>query len=206
MRKTLRLLCSAAGLVVMGAALSAQGTTAHQPGIYVQEGAKETRIAGTITMGAKPKGMVKSMLTGGLSKGSTVFELPGVSADVRAASGALFVVYLDPDAGKPARPDQMMDISKMQAAAAGDTMPPAKNGSEFVLIPLAVEGDSRIADIPNGNKNKNAVDFAATQVSVGVYKLQPKSPLTPGEYAFYWHMPGTGGGGGQFWTFGVGAK
>lgn len=207
MRKTVGALLTIAGLAAMAVGAHAQAAASREPGIYVDAGGKEIRIPGTMTQNVKQKGMAKAMFTGGLSKGSMVSTLNGAAADVRGPATAAFMIYLDPNAGKPTvNPNAMPDLATMQKAMSGDTMPPAKNGDEFLLIPLVVSGESRVAEISNGTKNKNAVPCEATKVSANVYKLQPKAPLAPGEYAFYWHMPGSGGGGGQFWTFGVDAK
>jgi hypothetical protein len=201
------LLLTVASLALLGVASHAQGQATPKPGIYAESGGKTTPIAGTLCMNAKPKGLAKTMLSMGFSKGATEYTLTGAASDTHVPASASFMIYLDPEAGKPMappKPGEMPDFAKMQAQASGEGMPAAKSGKEFLLIPLVVADDTRLADIPNGGGNKAAVPMELTEITKKlVYKLQPKAPLAPGEYTFYWQAAGSGGGGGQFWTFGV---
>lgn len=214
MRTHVPLLTVAAAAVIvpiLGPATGqAQTPEARQPGIYlVTPGASgETllRLRGSMPAEFKTKGLMKMMITQGLSRASFEAQLGGPVADIRTSDRAVtFYFYFDSNAGQSsAAIDPMAALS----ALSGDGMPPqARSAGDFTLIRLKVSDGRRIADmgkVGNTGSPKNAVPVAVERLAQGEYKLQPKKPLDPGEYAFC-VVSGTGPGG-VLWDFGIDDK
>ncbi|MGE5244071.1 MAG: hypothetical protein ACM3SQ_07580 [Betaproteobacteria bacterium] len=209
MRTHVQSLTVAAAVIVAAAGSAGRAQTAdkHQPGIYLAtpgaSGETLVRLRGS-TPDFKTKGMMKMMLTQGLSRGSFEADLAGPVADIRTPAGAVtFYFYFDPDAGQP---NASMDPIAAMSAMSGDAMPPqARSAGDFALIELKTSDDKRIADMGKmgSTRPKNAVAVTVERLAQGAYKLQPKEPLRPGEYAFCF-VSGTGPGG-VLWDFGVDA-
>ncbi len=193
-------LVSCLGGLVGAAGFAAEPTAAKDPGLYLASPAKDGEAPLVKLRGAmaniKPKGIAKSMLTMGFSKPSVLAELSGDKAEVRATGGSpTFSFYLQQ--GKAGGMEDMMSV------ATGDGVPSqARNGAEFVLVRLHVKDGNREAEIgqQKGSHTKDTV--ACTSESLGGYhfRVVPKEPLGPGEYAFYWAQNGFGG---MLWDFGV---
>jgi hypothetical protein len=209
MRTQWQKLVVAAGILVAAAGLTgwAQSAETHPAGIYVARaqgsGEKLERLRGSMPTQTKTKGMLKTVLTQGLSGPSTEVELAGPAADVRIPAGAVtFYFYFDSTAQQP---DRSMDPMQALSMMGGDTMPmQAKSASQFALINLKVSNDTRSANLgrPGNNiKPKNTVAVTVERLGQGAYTLQPKNPLKPGEYAFC--LVSGMGAGGQLWDFGV---
>jgi hypothetical protein len=210
MRTQPHALMLAAGLVAAALTPAGRAQTAdtHAPGIYValagQAGADTLqRLRGSTPKDVKTKGMMKMVLTQGLSRGSTEADLAGPAADIRVPAGATtFYFYFNSEAGQP---DPSKDPMAALSMMSGDAMPPqARSASDFALIRLKTSGDMRAADLgrPGATiKPKNTVAVTVERLAQGAYKLQPKDPLTPGEYAFCF-VSGMGAGG-LLWDFGV---
>jgi hypothetical protein len=175
------------------------------PGIYLAAqppSGHETlaRLRGTMPQ-MKEKGLVKSMLLGGLSKPKMIVALDGPRAQLRAkASSPSFYFNLGSAGGGSFDPMAMMS---------GDLMPPAaRNASEFVLVRLNLKDGNRETEVrqdgskPSAN-GKDVMRLTVEGAGDAAFRVTPSAPLSPGEYAFYW---GAHGFGGQLWDFGVDAQ
>jgi hypothetical protein len=95
------------------------------------------------------------------------------------------------------------------ASMSGDLFPPqAHRADEFVLVRLQPKGDTREGHVgghERGSKSvsKDAVPFTSEPLAPGEFRVTPKDPLGPGEYAFYYAAQGPGG---QLFDFGVDAN
>lgn len=190
---------------------SVQDTSKHAPGIYLavpgQNGAEElVRLVGARPHEVRTTGLGKMMLTQGLLKGSMVFELAGDTADLRtAALSPTFCFYFDTNPAQ-AGGDPMAMMSQMMG---GDAMPMgAKTAADFSLIHLSLTNGNRQANMGKvggtSSQPKDRVECTQERLAQGAYRLQPKSPLKPGEYAFvFTNSMGPGGGSMTMWDFGV---
>lgn len=183
----------------------------HAPGIYLADPADGAtphlvRLVGSKPQEVKTKGLGKAMLTQGLLKPSTVWELGGPASDFRITQTTpTFYFYFQgksPDTSDPmAMFSQMMDADTMPAAA--------RTPGDFALVALTVTGDTRqsnMGKMGTGSRPKNTVDCTQNRLAQGAYTLSPKNPLKPGEYAFFF-LSGAGPSMGGFaaWDFGVDA-
>jgi hypothetical protein len=103
-----------------------------------------------------------------------------------------------------------MNMAKLYGS--GEGMPyGSTNAAEFVLVRLKTAGDSRLLVTPQGDQGghaeipKEAVPLNVEASGPRAFSVHPKTPLTPGEYAFYWNSGGRGFGG-QIWDFGIDSK
>ncbi len=181
----------------------------HAPGIYLaapgKDGAEaQIRIVGAMPHEVKTTGLGKMMLTQGLVKGSTVYELAGETADVRSASTSpTFYFYFG--AGQSSS-DPMAMMSQMMG---GDVMPAgAKTAADFSMVHLTLADGNRQANmgkVGGSGKPKDPIDCTEERLAQGEYRLQPKSPLVPGEYAFVFTNSMGAAGGMTVWDFGIDA-
>ncbi|HVO09128.1 MAG TPA: hypothetical protein VMX54_00120 [Vicinamibacteria bacterium] len=191
---------TAAALCLLGAGgFAADATAAKDPGLYLSSPGKEGELALVKLHGAmasmKQKGIVKTMLLMGHAKPTLLAELAGEKAEVRTRGASpAFSFYLPPGGGG------MEDAMRMMT---GDAPPSqARNGAEFVLVRLHVKEGNREAEVgqEKGSHTKDMVPCSSVSLGGSTFKVEPKDPLAPGEYAFYWGQHGFGG---MLWDFGV---
>lgn len=148
----------------------------HPSGIYLAGIEKMTRIESTTTRQARTSGMLGAALTGGLSGMRVKAAINGANATVNTNEKVpVFYFYFDQDA------------QGLGAAGGAVTSP-----NEFSLIRFekkkdkreAVVGSVGIGGSKSGLRDKDQIDFEATQISPGVYKIVVASALLPGEYGF----------------------
>lgn len=80
--------------------------------------------------------------------------------------------------------------------SAGSMNGGASSPNEFVLVRMTVSKDERALVIGKswtfsdrqGVQSKDIVDFSIKKLRPGVYEVSPKSPLTPGEYCFFYGL------------------
>jgi hypothetical protein len=197
-------------LLLVGAAATAQAPPPRPAGIYLEVPGKSgddavIKIHGAFATEMKTKGMAGMMLTGGLKKAGMVGVLAGAAATVRAAGGDVaFDFYFDQRAGSSPMSMTPEDAMKMMG---GDGMPMmAHRAEEFMLIrltPKENEREAQLGAVGSTGKSKDAVPCAFQTLAPGIFRVRPKDPLPPGEYAFTFVSQG---GGGQLWDFGVDSK
>ena len=213
--------------VVLGACASvlAQASestpAAQKPGIYIAAPGKGGAEALTKLSGSRPKevkqsGMLKMVLTQGISKGSFRAELGGPISDVRVPSAQKFYFYFasaaDKDKAKPSD-DPMAAAMAMMNQAGADTLPPdAKTAGDFTLVRFTLnKSNNREAEVgkmsaTGSSDSRDAITCTSERLAQGQYVLTPKEPLKPGEYAFYFSSNAGGGGGAAtttMWDFGI---
>jgi hypothetical protein len=213
-RTTTAVALAAASLITlpMAASPARQDKATHDPGIYVTSAGKPdpVRLTGSRPQEVKQKGLGKMILTQGIVKASNVWSLGGPMADIRITdSSPTFYFYFNAPGQAGAAPaDPMAMMSQMMNA---DVMPAnAKTAGDFALVRLTLVDQNRQANMgkvtSSAPKPKNAVACTEERLAQGAYTLKPKSPLEPGEYAFFYVATMSGMGGGyQAWDFGVDA-
>jgi len=183
---------------------AATPTTTPGAGLFLAQpsnGGPETlhRLRGAMAQ-LRPKGIVKSMLTGGLSKPSNIATIDGARAEIRSTASPAF--YFNLNSGSGGGPTDLMQMVN------GDMLPPsARSASEFVLVRLDSRDGRRETEIRQHRgvfevDKKDMIDCSSERVGDWAYRVSPRTTLSPGEYAFYF---GAHGFGGQFWDFGVDA-
>lgn len=215
MTRTVITLSIAGAVLAMGPLVHARTAVPvdHQPGIYLSKGADAPiKIKYTIVSDVRQKGLGKALLTQGFSKPTMEAHIPGDKADLRIASGDVsFFAYLDPNAdARRQQKMQQMSPSEMMAGGMGgmggdgNDMPGAvKTDKDLVLVHLRIDGGERICSVKAGGGAIDGVGLTSEKLATNEYKLTPKAPLEPGEYAL---IPIKNGGMGQYWMFGVGGS
>ncbi len=194
-------LASAAVVTAVGGARAgAPETPKRDPGVYLatknadgQEAV--TRLRGGQAADTQTHGIAKSMLTYGLSKPTMSIELPGTTADIHTSGAPVFYLYLN---APQKNPDASALFAQMMS---GDMMPLSGRAGDFTLVLTTVTENGRYIDLGKigSNKPKGRVDIVLERLEQSVYRVKPKKPLAPGEYAFVF----AGGMGGTAWDFAV---
>ena len=215
-------LSAGAGVLAQDGKASESAPAKQKPGIYVAVSGKSGGEALTKLSGSRPKevkqsGMLKMVLTQGISKGSFRAELGGPISDVRVASAPKFYFYFatadDKDKAKQSD-DPMAAAMAMMNQGGADTLPAdAKTAGDFTLVRFTLnKSNNREAEVgkmsaTGSSDSKDAVACTSERLAQGQYVLTPKEPLKPGEYAFYFSSNGGAGGGGAstttMWDFGI---
>lgn len=179
-------------------------------GIFVETagGQQEVKLPST-RFDTKATGLGKSMATMGFTKPQMEGELAGPKAYTRLASNATFRVQLEPQSGGSAQnmsPEAMMGMMGTMFGGDGSIPPMARNPQDFALVKLTVADEARQAHFgaAGASRPKNAVDVAVDILGPNAFRVKPKRPLEPGEYAFYVRMGNSPMG--PAWDFGVDGK
>jgi hypothetical protein len=207
---------SFAAVLLLAGLASGGEPAARRVGIYVAANGTSAgedsleRLHGTIVQKIRQTGMLKVMLTGGHLGGDVIGTLEGARAAVRTPAGRIgFRFRLNTGPASPTSPD--MGGTDMMSALSGDFLPPqARRADEFVLVRLQPKGNTREGHVGgyggrsgSSGASKDSVPFTSEQLSPGEFRVSPREPLVPGEYAFYF---GAQGPGGQLFDFGVDAN
>ena len=164
---------------------------AEPSGIFVEAGAERTRLQSASSADIQTSGVMKSVLTQGLSKPKHVITHEGAAAPTTVAVDAPVFLFRFPP---PMNSRTAMSLENMQDMANG--LPPmAENPKDFTLARMTVAGDARTIDTGKIEK----VDFDVKKIANREFRVTLKTPLTPGEYAFYYSKHG--GVSTQIWAF-----
>jgi hypothetical protein len=189
---------------------NAQEQKAPSSGIFVETvgSQAEVRLPST-RFDTKETGIGKSMATMGFTKPQMQGALAGPRAYTRVAGDATFRVQLsEQSASDPQNmsPTDMMGMMGMMNGGDGSIPPMAKGPQDFALVKLTVADENREAHFgsPGASRPKDAVDVAVEILGPQAFRVKPKHPLPPGEYAFYVRMGNAPMG--PAWDFGVDQK
>jgi hypothetical protein len=177
--------------------------SSHGYGIYLFEERdgtrKMTQLAPNVSAQNRTGGLFTSQLTYGIGKVKTKANLPGTAAALQLKdSRPVFYFYLDVKSGG------------LNTASGIPSTP-----NEFAMIRFNVRSDNREVTIAKGNafggkgglSDEYVVQFDATDMGNGIFKITPKTDLKNGEYGFYLINSGnsnTGSAvGSKFFDFGV---
>lgn len=169
----------------------------HPAGVYLLDAGKGqmVRIDPTTTNQAKTGGIFGYALTGGLASASIKASIQNASARVHAAERTpTFYFFFD---------ESNPQVGNAPSSWASGTAATVTSPSEFTLIKLITKdgrrearvGSMNIAGAKTGVMDKDRVAFDYQMVRPGVYKIQPKAELAPGEYGFLFSLNGMGNGG-----------
>lgn len=170
---------------------------AHPSGVYLLNASagQMVRIDPTVTNQAKTGGIWGYALTGGLASASIKASIQNASARVHAAEAApTFYFFFD-----ESNPQTVSSTSSWASGTAATVTSP----SEFSLIRLVSKdgrrearvGSMNIGGAKTGVMDKDRIPFDYQLVRPGVYKVQLKAALKPGEYGFLYSLNGAGTGG-----------
>jgi len=189
---------------------SAQEQKAPSSGIFVEAAGTQAEVRLPSTrFDTKESGIGKSMATMGLSKPQMHGTLTGAKAYTRVAADVTFMVKLNPQSTVDPQnmsPTDMMGMMGMMGSGDGSIPPMAKGPQDFALVKLTVADDNRDANFgtPGSSRPKDAVDVAIDNLGPQGFRVKPKHPLAPGEYAFYVRTGNAPMG--PAWDFGVDQK
>jgi len=176
-------------------------------GIFVEAagGQTELRLPST-RFELKTTSIGKSMATMGMMKPQQQGAFGGAKAPTRLPGDATFRFQLEE---KPPSASQNMSPQEMMAmmGGGGDGLPSmAKGPQDFALVKLTVVNDNREAHFGSVGSShaKDTVDVTVENLGPHAFRVKPKHPLEPGEYAFYIRMQNSPTG--QAWDFGVDQK
>jgi hypothetical protein len=156
--------------------------TPRESGIYLHranETPRLTMLQPSTFSGAKMGGGLMTAMTMGMKKMKmkAIVRAPGAGLRFKSAEPPAFYFYFDPKSGG-------------LSAASGATSSPA----EYVLARFEQKKDSRelvvlemggLRGPDAGLRSKDLLEFKVEQLSSGIYRVVPTSPLEPGEYCFF---------------------
>lgn len=173
-----------------------------EPGIYLFEDGKMTAIEAAVFSGSSFNPL-KSALTFGIKKLKFKAKVRGKSANMQTDSAQpVFYFVFNPEL-------------KNSGATMAGLWGLATSPNEFLMVQMSVQSNSREAVMGEmsaltgstnmGSRDKDVREYSFEKIKSGVYKVTPKTNLTPGEYAFYYagNITGLGYGGGKVFDFGV---
>lgn len=177
----------------------------HDPGIYYVRqnpgGRRMTSLEPTVYSGGKTGGVFKSAMTYGIAKAKWKAVVRGNRAEVRISEERpTFYFYFEETKGT---------LSHSAGFGASITSP-----NEFILARMEskkderdlVMGEMNAFGASQGTRSEDTVSFDMQKMSPGIYKVQPRTEMKPGEYCFF-YAGGTQAmgmqGGGKLFDFGV---
>ena len=175
-----------------------------ESGIFVQAAGDPIRLPSSMFDELKAGGMMKMMLTQGISKGSMTGILNGTSAETRVPADAAFVFQFQ-QGGRPGPPRSIEDV--MNAAMSfddGGIPQTVDNPKDITLVKFSVKKDTREANLgqaAGSGKSKDAIEYSVEALGGRRHRIKPNRPLAAGEYAFV--LAQSSGNQGQCWDFGV---
>ncbi len=190
----------------LGAIAQSQQPAAPSPGIFVEAvgGQAEVKLPAT-RFELKTTGVGKSMASMGMMKPQMQGAFAGAKAYTRVAGDATFKLELGerPAASQNMTPQEMM---AMFNGGDGGIPPTAKGPTDFALVKLTLANENREAHFgsPGSSRAKDTVDVTVENLGPHTFRMKPRHPLEPGEYAFYVRMQDSPTG--QAWDFGVDQK
>ena len=169
----------------------------HPAGVYMLDGStsKMRRIDPTVSNQAKTGGILGYALTGGIASMSVKAAIQGGTARVHATDRRP-VFYFFFDESNP-------QVGPTTTSWAAGTSATVTAPSEFTLIHMAAKSGRREARVGSMNiggakagvMDKDRLVFDYELVRPGVFKVQPKTDLVPGEYGFIYSLSGGNVGG-----------
>lgn len=168
-----------------------------EPGIYLFEDGKMSMFEPAVYSGTKGS-FWKTALTYGIAKSKIRAIVRGKSANMQVSSRRpeFYFVF-------------SREFSNPGAVMSGFGGYSATSPNEFMMIAMVVKGNSREATVgefgafssSTGVADKEIREYSFEKIKPGLYKVVPKTDLTPGEYCFFY--AGTGGAGGKVFDFSV---
>ena len=173
----------------------------QESGIYVvAAGAQPDRLEPAVYSAGKVTGQVLSALTSGLASQKEKAIVSGAHAAIRFtdANAEFYFVFENKSASLSNSNQWWGSLS---------------SPNEFTLVRLDERGDHRevttasVGAFENraGTDEKAVISFTFTRLKAGVYRVIPRAPLLPGEYAFFPASVGGAGtaGANRLFDFGV---
>jgi len=209
--RSLSFVASVAVAGTLAVTASAQDQKAASSGVFVEAVGPqaEARLPST-RFDIRETGVGKSMATMGLTKPQMQGVLAGPAASTRVAPDATFRIQLSqqPNASPQnmSPQDAMTSMMGMMNGGDGSVPPMAKGPNDFALVKLSAANESREAHFgaAGASHPKDAVDVTVETLGPGTFRVKPRHPLAPGEYAFYVRMGNAPMG--PAWDFGVNQK
>ena len=181
---------------------SADGS--HEAGIYLIQGSEFVQLEPSVYSGGKTGNKFGNAITTLIPRSEKAVIRSAKASQRLQVTMPVFQFYFE---------NRGAGLSNTGGMFSG-FMNGASSPNEFVLVRMKVSTDEREIVIGKswtfsdrqGVQSKDTVDFSIEKLRTGVYKVTPKSPLTPGEYCFF-YAAGTAinaqSGAGKLFDFGV---
>jgi hypothetical protein len=169
----------------------------HPPGIYYVRknpgGRSMVLLEPTVYSGGKSGGVLKHAMTSGFSKMKWKAVVQGSRANLRLTeSRPTFYFYFEERAGtlgSASSPNEYV-LARMESK---------KDERELIVGQMSAFGAS------TGTRSKDTISFDFQKVKPGIYKVDSRTDIEPGEYCFF-YAGGTqalGATGGKLFDFGI---
>ena len=172
-----------------------------ETGIHFRaDGVPLTMLEPNSYMGGKTSNTVGAALTGGISKAKLKAVITSSEASIRISDPNVEFYFV-------------FEHTTANLGGSGQGWGALTSPNEFTLLRLDKKDNRREVTTAavgafgaqSGNDDKAVVPFTFTRLKPGVYRVVPKAPLPPGEYAFFPATMGGQGtaGAGRLFDFGV---
>lgn len=177
----------------------------HEAGIYYVRqnpgGRRMTELEPTVYSGGKTGGMFKTAMTYGIAKAKWKAIIRGNQAALRITEARpTFYFYFEEKSGGLSYSGSFLSGASSPNEFIMARMESRKDDREIVMMEMNAFGASQ------GTRSKDTVTFDSEKIRPGVYKVQPRSDMRPGEYCVY-YAGGTQAmgvqGGGKLFDFGI---
>jgi hypothetical protein len=176
----------------------------HESGIYYVHpnpgGRRMVQLEPTVYSGGKTGGLFKSAMTYGIAKSKWKAVVRGNRANLRLTeSRPTFYFYFEEKGSS--------------LSYSGTFLAAASSPNEFILARMESKKDERqlitgemgALGASTGTRSKDTVPFDTQKIRPGVYRVQPRSDMEPGEYCFFYagSTQAMGMTGGKLFDFGI---
>lgn len=176
----------------------------HESGIYYVHpnpgGRRMVQLEPTVYSGGKTGGLFKSAMTYGIAKAKWKAVVRGNRANLRLTeSRPTFYFYFEEKGSS--------------LSYSGTFLAAASSPNEFILARMESKKDERqlitgemgALGASTGTRSKDTVPFDTQKIRPGVYRVQPRSDMEPGEYCFFYagSTQAMGMTGGKLFDFGI---
>ena len=155
----------------------------REPGIYVRDetnGGRLQRMTPTVSMQTKVGGMWKSAFTYGAAKVKSRAILEGEESSLFVGPRPEFYFYFEDTGSFGGISPEEFALVRMRLN---------KGNREMVVATANISGAKA------GALDKFVVEFEASELARGIYRVAPTADMEAGEYGFYYGGAGTGVGG-----------
>jgi hypothetical protein len=165
----------------------------HPAGLYILHEDRRImqRMDATVSNQAKTGGLLGYALSAGIASMSVKVAIQSQTSKVPATPNPKFYFFAAESNG---------DGSAAWANGANSVV---NSPAELSLVKLTPKKDRRearvgsvnIAGAKSGVMDKDRIDFSFSAIRPGVYAIEPKEKMAPGEYGFIYSLAGAGTGG-----------
>lgn len=183
---------------------AAPSANAHEAGIYLQEeDGRLTQLEPAVFSGGKTGGMLTSALTYGIKKAKWKAVVRSPRANQRVYTALpVFYFYFEKNTSGLSNTSVLFGASSPNEFVLA-RMSSDKNERQLIVGEMGALGSS------TGTRSEDTISMKVEKIQSGVYKVTLESPLTEGEYCFFYAAGASSfmaAGSGKLFDFGVQRK